>query len=171
MGDYTSTLLDCGTESILYYDTYSCEGNATDSSSVDDMQCDAEDCDYAILTIYDGTVDDGGNLTCNLTRYTEYALVLDEVETALGTATLSCDNGTVMLDLGFGGPSDATAVLASFLDLECFSIECTTVDSDSTGSTTVSAAPTEAPVAIVGDSSSMLSIGTATVLLAITAMV
>merc|ERR1711879_1051080 len=167
MGDYTSTLLDCGTESILYYDTYSCEGNETSSSSVDDMQCDAEDCDYAILTIYDGTVDDG----CNLTYYAEYALVLDEVETALGTATLSCDNGTVMLDLGFGGPSDATAVLASFLDLECFSIECTTVDSDSTGSTTVSAAPTEAPVAIVGDSSSMLSIGTATVLLAITAMV
>jgi len=178
---YTSSLLDCETESMLYYDTYSCEGNATSWSYVDNMQCDAEDCDYAILTIYDGTVDDG----CNFTYYSEYALVLGEVVTDLGTATLLCDNGTVMFDIGFGPPSDATAVLAAFLELECFSIVCTTVDSNyTTGSPTpspeaptvspeptVSPAPTEAPAVTVGDSSSMLSIGTATVLLAITALV
>ena len=78
-GNYTeSRMLDCDSETVNYYQGDSCDVDATNSSSMDGMQCGAMDCDYAIVTMYY----DNGTGVCDQTFYEEYAFAMGCVEAA-----------------------------------------------------------------------------------------
>jgi len=173
-GNYVeSFMLDCDTEAINYYKGSGCD-NFTNSTDVDGMQCDAEDCDYAVIRMnYD-------NGSCVASIYEEFAFAMGCVSAEGYNLNLYCDGETVMAEvllspcgLSTGTALDASTLMAPIVGTSCYTLTC--YESGTAEPTTVptTSVPTSDPTEDVvgGDASCMLSVGGMTVLLAIIGLV
>jgi len=174
-----SMMYDCDSETVMIYEGDSCDGEAYNSTTEEDLQCDGQDCDYAVVTMFEDI-----NGTCNTAYYMDYAFTLGCVSVEGYNLNLKCNGADVVAEVflsecgvSTGSELDAAVLMSTLLGTSCFDLTCYEAPTmaptfnptvDPTSETT---ANSETSNVVEGDASCMLSVGGMTMLLAILGLV